>query len=167
MNKMRKTRASLHSAEGSGRSDSYNIRRRFLAAASSAVIACLGCGLSLAVAQTAGDATPKADSQLPPVTVTAPEPKRRAGNAPSRRAERGTQKPKPQAARREIQPQPTIQESGADSSSTITAGNAGPASKQVLSLGKTGTKLEDMPVSVQIVPREILNQQGVTVLRDA
>src|SRR5580700_3020414 len=131
MNKMRKTRASLHSAEGNDRSDSYNIRRRFLAAASSAVIACLGCGLSPAVSQTAGDATPKADSQLPPVTVTAPEPKRRAGNAPSRRAERGTQKPKPQAAHREIQPQPTIEASGADSSSTITAGNAGPVSKQV------------------------------------
>ena len=38
--------------------------------------------------------------------------------------------------------------------------------QQVASVGKTGTKLEDLPVSVQIVPREIINQQGVTTLRD-
>jgi len=107
------------------------------------------------------------NSQLPPISVTAPEPQRRAGSAPSRRAERGAQKRKPQVARRETQPQPSVQTSGADSSSTINAGNSGPASQQVLSLGKTGTKLEDLPVSVQIVPREILNQQAVTVLRDA
>ena len=107
------------------------------------------------------------NSQLPPISVTAPEPQRRAGNTPSRRAERGVQKRKPQVARRETQPQPSVQTSGADSSSTINAGNSGTASQQVLSLGKTGTKLEDLPVSVQIVPREILNQQAVTVLRDA
>lgn len=34
------------------------------------------------------------------------------------------------------------------------------------SVGKTGTRLEDLPVSVQIVPREVINQQGVTTLRD-
>jgi iron complex outermembrane receptor protein len=62
---------------------------------------------------------------------------------------------------------PGIQASGADSSSTINAGNAGPASQQVVSLGKTGTKLADLPVSVQIIPREILNQQAVTTLRDS
>jgi iron complex outermembrane receptor protein len=36
----------------------------------------------------------------------------------------------------------------------------------VASVGKTGTKLEDLPASVQIVPREVINQQGVTSLRD-
>ena len=92
------------------------------------------------------------NSQLPPISVTAPEPQRRAGNAPSQRAERGAQKPKPQVARRETQPQPSVQTSGADSSSTINAGNSGPASQQVLSLGKTGTKLEDLPVSCRSSP---------------
>src|SRR5262249_11927353 len=35
------------------------------------------------------------------------------------------------------------------------------------SLGKTGTKLEDLPVSVQIIPRQVLNEQGTATLRDA
>src|SRR3984885_9941015 len=39
--------------------------------------------------------------------------------------------------------------------------------EQVPSLGKTGTKLEDVPASIQIIPREILQEQGATMLRDA
>jgi len=34
-------------------------------------------------------------------------------------------------------------------------------------MGKTGTKLQDLPASVQIIPRDVLNQQGATLLRDA
>jgi iron complex outermembrane receptor protein len=71
------------------------------------------------------------------------------------------------AARRPSRPTESVQSSGADSSSTVNAGNAGPALQQVASLGKTGTKLEDLPVSVQIIPREVTNQQGVTTLRDS
>lgn len=62
---------------------------------------------------------------------------------------------------------PSIQASGVDSSSAINAGNAGSVLQQVASLGKTGTKLSDLPASVQIVPREVLNQQGVATLRDS
>jgi iron complex outermembrane receptor protein len=32
---------------------------------------------------------------------------------------------------------------------------------------KTGTKLEDLPASVQIIPRQLVNEQGGTMLRDA
>src|SRR6201991_3256924 len=35
------------------------------------------------------------------------------------------------------------------------------------SLGKTGTKLEDLPASVQVIPRALLSEQGATMLRDA
>jgi len=45
--------------------------------------------------------------------------------------------------------------------------NTGPSLQQAPSLGKTGTKLQDLPASVQIIPREVLNQQGATLLRDA
>lgn len=45
--------------------------------------------------------------------------------------------------------------------------NSGPPLQQAPSLGKTGTKLEDLPVSVQIIPRQVLNEQGTTTLRDA
>src|SRR3984885_10096275 len=39
--------------------------------------------------------------------------------------------------------------------------------EQVPSLGKTGTKLEDVPASIQIIPREILQEQGATMLRES
>ncbi len=45
--------------------------------------------------------------------------------------------------------------------------NSGPPLQQAPSLGKTGTKLEDLPASVQIIPREVLTEQGATMLRDA
>src|SRR5580693_3085747 len=35
--------------------------------------------------------------------------------------------------------------------------------EQVPALGKTGTKLEDVPASIQIIPREILQEQGATM----
>jgi iron complex outermembrane receptor protein len=37
----------------------------------------------------------------------------------------------------------------------------------VPSLGKTGTKLEDLPSSIQIIPRDVVNQQGGTMVQDA
>jgi iron complex outermembrane recepter protein len=39
--------------------------------------------------------------------------------------------------------------------------------EQVPALGKTGTKLEDVPASIQIIPREVLQEQGASMLRDA
>lgn len=38
---------------------------------------------------------------------------------------------------------------------------------QVTSVSKTGTKLEDLPSSVQVIPHELLQQQGATMLRSA
>jgi iron complex outermembrane recepter protein len=104
--------------------------------------------------------------QLPAVTVAAPEARRRAATpAPSRHVDRGAQQRRQQAARRPAE-LPSVQSNGADSSGAINAGNSGPVLQQVASVGKTGTKLEDLPASVQIVPRELANQQGVTTLRD-
>ena len=48
--------------------------------------------------------TSEATPSLPPVTVTAPEAKRRASSAPTTRADNGTRKRRPQTARR---PEPT------------------------------------------------------------
>ncbi len=45
--------------------------------------------------------------------------------------------------------------------------NSGPPLQQAPSLGKTGTKLADLPASVQIIPREVVTEQGGTLLRDA
>ena len=45
--------------------------------------------------------------------------------------------------------------------------NSGPPLQQAPSLGKTGTKLQDLPASVQIIPREVITEQGGALLRDA
>lgn len=39
--------------------------------------------------------------------------------------------------------------------------------KQNAALSKTHTKLEDLPVSVQVIPRALLSEQGANMLRDA
>lgn len=39
--------------------------------------------------------------------------------------------------------------------------------KEKPSLGKTDTSLEDLPASVQVIPRALLSEQGATMLRDA
>jgi iron complex outermembrane receptor protein len=39
--------------------------------------------------------------------------------------------------------------------------------QQVPTLDKTGTKLEDLPASVQTIPRRVLSEQGATMLRQA
>jgi iron complex outermembrane recepter protein len=101
---------------------------------------------------------------LPPVQIDAPKnrPAPRhlpatAARASKRRTARSNQPPKPasQAA------------SAADDGNGPNNTNSGPPLQQAPSLGKTGTKLADLPVSVQIIPRQVLTEQGTTTLRDA
>jgi iron complex outermembrane recepter protein len=49
----------------------------------------------------------------------------------------------------------------------LTAATTVPPLQQTLSLGKTGTKLEDLPISVQIINRDVINQQGAVSVLDA
>jgi iron complex outermembrane receptor protein len=48
-----------------------------------------------------------------------------------------------------------------------TAGSPNRGLAQVPSLGKTGTRIGDIPASVQVIPRKVLNQQGATTLQQA
>ena len=101
-------------------------------------------------------------SQLPPIDVNEPRRKpRRARSEPGREAA---------AARRQRDAQRTTA-APPRSSDGLGIGNTAPTTvaplQQAPSLGKTGTKLEDLPTSVQIVPREVVNQQGGTMLNDA
>jgi iron complex outermembrane receptor protein len=153
-------------AIAAGRSGNNAFDRRWLAAASLIVLASIALSVAPAAAQSA-DQQVQPGEQLPPVEVTAPAPKRRlAATTSSRRAERGTPRRRTQVAHRPTEQPPSVQTSGADSSSSINAGNSGPPLQQVASVSKTGTKLEDLPASVQIVPREVINQQGIATLRD-
>jgi iron complex outermembrane receptor protein len=104
-------------------------------------------------------------TNLPPVHIDAPEnrsaPKQKqkttaaTATARRRRANATPAKPAAQAAQ------------AADDGNGPNNNNSGPPLQQVPSFGKTGTKLADLPVSIQIIPREILTEQGTTTLKDA
>ncbi len=104
-------------------------------------------------------------STLPPVQIDAPKkhpvPRRHAPTTAARAAKRRTT--------RSNQPsRPATQTASApDDGNGPNNNNSGPPLQQAPSLGKTGTKLADLPVSVQIIPREVLSEQGTTTLRDA
>jgi iron complex outermembrane receptor protein len=101
---------------------------------------------------------------LPPVQVDAPKDRQ-----PQRRTAATT---KPSAKRRTVRsnqaPRPAAQTASAvDTGNGPNNNNSGPPLQQAPSLGKTGTKLQDLPVSVQIIKRETVTEQGGTLLRDA
>jgi iron complex outermembrane recepter protein len=93
----------------------------------------------------------QAKTKLPDIVVTSPQQQ-------ARRA-------KPKATKRQPAPDSrTVQTSVPE-----TRGNSDvvPSLQQVPSLGKTGTKLGDLPASVQIIPRQVASEQGSTMLRQA
>jgi iron complex outermembrane recepter protein len=101
---------------------------------------------------------------LPPVNVDAPRnrptPRLKQAStaaAAKRRTAHASEPPKP-AARTAT---------AVDDGNGPNNNNSGPPLQQAPALGKTGTKLADLPVSVQIIPREVVTEQGGTLLRDA
>ena len=104
-------------------------------------------------------------NNLPPVQVEAPKnratPKQTATVTPSqnrRRTARTNKPPKPDAAQTAAAP---------DDGNGPNNNTSGPPLQQAPGLGKTGTKLADIPASVQIIPRQVVTEQGGTLLRDA
>jgi iron complex outermembrane recepter protein len=106
----------------------------------------------------------QAQTSLPPVQIEAPQERRAprqvstATAAPAaKRSVRSTQPPKPAAQAA----------AATDDGNGPNNNNSGPPLQQVPGLGKTGTKLADIPASIQIIPREVLTEQGVVSLRDS
>jgi iron complex outermembrane receptor protein len=104
-------------------------------------------------------------SNLPPVQVEAPKnratPKQGANSTPSttrRRTARTNKPPKPNTAQTVAAP---------DDGNGPNNNTSGPPLQQAPGLGKTGTKLADIPASVQVIPRQVVTEQGGTLLRDA
>jgi iron complex outermembrane recepter protein len=101
---------------------------------------------------------------LPPVQVDAPKQRAlqkqtsvAAKPAVRRRAVRSNQAPKPSTQTAAV----------LDTGNGPNNNNSGPPLQQAPSLGKTGTRLADLPASVQIIPREVVTEQGNTMLREA
>jgi iron complex outermembrane receptor protein len=104
-------------------------------------------------------------SNLPPVQVDAPKtrttPKQAATTTPSQNRRRTTRTNRP--------PKPSTETANAapDDGNGPNNNTSGPPLQQVPGADKTGTKLGDLPMSAQIIPRTVVTEQGGTLLRDA
>jgi iron complex outermembrane recepter protein len=101
---------------------------------------------------------------LPPVQVEAPK------NRTAQKHTSATAKPtvRRTAVRSNQAPKPAAQTPiVADTGNGPNNNTSGPPLQLTPSLGKTGTRLEDLPASVQIIRREVVTEQGGTLLRDA
>jgi iron complex outermembrane recepter protein len=126
-------------------------------------LAALSCAAILTIATASAQAQDE-PGVLPPVRIDAPHSRPAPKPNPTRTAGAVKQR----AVRSNQAPKPSAQTAGADDDGNgPNNNNSGPPLQQAPSLGKTGTKLEDLPVSVQIIPREVVTQQGGTLLRDA
>jgi iron complex outermembrane recepter protein len=104
-------------------------------------------------------------ANLPPVQVEAPKERARpkqAASTPSttrRRTARTTTPPKPNSNTQTV--------AAPDDGNGPNNNTSGPPLQQVPGLGKTGTRLADIPSSIQIIPRSVVTEQGGMLLRDA
>jgi catecholate siderophore receptor len=165
MNKMEdELVASLHVRGGAGTAGMGRLSRRFLAAASVAMIAGVGGGLSPAMAQSSDGAQAKPDSQLPPINVTAPEAKRRSGQAPSRQADRGGPRRVTQAARK---PEPVPAAAKPFSvPQDVRNGTVGYYTDSTGVATKTNTPLINVPQSVTVLSKEFIQDQSTHSITD-
>jgi iron complex outermembrane recepter protein len=102
-------------------------------------------------------------SPLPPVQIEAP--KNRAAQKPAPTSTPSTRR---RTTRNNRPPKPNTQTAAApDDGNGPNNNTSGPPLQQVPGLDKTGTKLGDIPASVQIIPHQVVTEQGGTLLRDA
>jgi catecholate siderophore receptor len=137
------------------------LRSAALLSVSYAALAC-----AAAHAQTAGTTQQaQAGSQLPPISVTAPETKRRAAGAPTQRADRGGARRRTQAARRP-EPQAAPKAAFAESQDART-GTVGVYANSTSVATKTNTPLLNIPQSLTVLTQQYLKDQNFQSLTDA
>ena len=161
MNRTKEETTSLGLGGGAGLAGGCKLNRRFLAAASVAVIASMGGGVPAARAQSAGDG-PKAESQLPPVEITAPT-QHRANRAPARRADHGAQRAV--QTQQQAQQAPAVPKAFAVSQDART-GTVGYYANSTSVATKSNTPLVDIPQSVSVITRDQIRDQNYQNLTD-
>ena len=140
--------------------------RQFLGAASAIVlVAALGAitGATFVRAETQAEAQPLTSSELPPVNVAAPAEMRRVTRpgAASKRAERGSQKPRPQPVR-QAEPAPTAFGPTYDART----GTVGYYTNSTSVVTRTNTPLVDIPQSISVITRDFISDQSQQNLTD-
>jgi catecholate siderophore receptor len=169
MNKTRQSRSgetiaaieSINATASNGRSEKY------LAAASRMVIAAAMLGVlaggSQAHAQSAGGSQAKPDSQLPPISVTAPDAQRRSNSAPSQRADRGAPR-RTSRASREQKPAPAPKQFAVPQD--VRTGTVGYYTDSTSVATKTNTPLLNVPQSVSVLSKEFIQDEGTHSITD-
>jgi catecholate siderophore receptor len=107
--------------------------------------------------------TSEANPSLPPVTVTAPEAKRRANSAPTTRATNGTRKRRQQTARR---PEPTTAPKAFAVSQDARTGTVGVYANSTSVATKTNTPLVNIPQSLSVITKDFIRDQAPLGLTD-
>lgn len=132
---------------------------RYLVAASVvAIVAVAGSLTSATPADAQAVAAQTPNSELPPVNVQAPaETRRVARSAPSRRADRGSQKPRPQAAR-QTEPAPPPKEMM--QTQDVRTGTVGYYSNSTSVATKTNTPLVNIPQSMSVLTKDYIQDQN-------
>jgi catecholate siderophore receptor len=144
----------------------YQIRHASRALLLSVSYAALGvlAGAPKAQAQTAPATQQTAAAPLPPVTITAPEAKRRADVAPAQpRAARGTAKRRSQTARR---PEPATAPKAFAVSQDARTGTVGYYANSTSVGTKTNTQLLNIPQSISVLTKDFIQDQGTHSITD-
>jgi catecholate siderophore receptor len=123
-------------------------------------------GAMAAHAQTAGTTQQaQAGSQLPAISVTAPETRRHANSAPSQRADRAGQRRRAQAARR---PQPQAAPAAAFAQTyDARTGTVGVYTNSTSVANKTNTLLLNIPQSLTVLTQQYIQDQNFQSLTEA
>jgi catecholate siderophore receptor len=114
-------------------------------------------------APAAAPAEGQPSSQLPPISVTAPEAKPAAGPSIAKRADRGTRKPRPQVARQTEQPPPPKELAQSQDART---GTVGYYTNSTSVATKTNTPLVNIPQSLSVITKDFIRDQSYQNLTD-
>jgi catecholate siderophore receptor len=129
-------------------------------------VSTIALGMVAQVQETRAQSAPQQGSSaspLPPVTVTAPEPKRRAAGAVAPRADTGTRKRRSQTARRN---EPAAAPKPFAVSQDVRTGTVGVYANSTSVATKSNTPLVNIPQSLSVITRDFIRDQSPQNLTD-
>jgi catecholate siderophore receptor len=144
----------------------HRVRRRTKLAARSLLlsISYLALEAMLGASGVHAQSTPQAPgASLPPVTVTAPETKRRASASRAQPSARTAQRRRTQTARR---PEPAAAPKTASLSQDARTGTDGVYANSTSVATKTNTPLINIPQSLSVITKDFIRDQAPTGLTD-
>ena len=150
--------------EQSRSTSTIGCERYLMAASVIAIVAVSGSLMSITSANAQSVAAQTPSSELPPVNVQAPAETRRAAlSAPSKRADRGSQKPRPQPARQTEQAPPPKEMM---QTQDVRTGTVGYYSNSTSVATKTNTPIVNIPQSMSVITKDVIRDQSYQNLTD-